>query len=204
MSSSRDRCECKVGRVIEESGLEDVDEELVARRSGESGASLRDLADYFNQEVVRSALERAGETPLDGEVENTYRLLTGDDVSNGMRIRVRKRLEGEDIDVEGIEEGFVSHPTMGKHLEQCLDVERTRGPGDRIGTARERIFKMQNRAEAVTGNTLSGLASADALAVGDLAVNVDIQVMCEECGVYVGVAEFIERGGCDCDREGIE
>lgn len=197
-------CDCKVGRVSEEFGLTGVDEELAARRRGESGppASLRDLAGYFNKEVVRGALAGTDESPLAGEAENIHRLLADDEVSSGTRIRVRKQLEGLGVDAEAVEAGFVSHPTMGRHLDGCLGAERPDTTGDRLETARERIFKLQSRVEAVTGNTLSGLASAGLVAAGELTVTVDAQVVCETCGVHGDVAGFIERGGCDCRDEG--
>jgi len=203
VSRNEDRCECKVGRVIASFELDDIDDELAARRKGGSGesASLRELTDFFNQQVVQSALERAGKAPLDGEVENIHRLLTDDDVSRGMQIRARKQLERGDVDIEAVEDGFVSHPTMGKHLRTCLGVERTQDPVDRAETARKRAFKIQNRAEAVIENTLSWLASAGLIAAGQLSVSVNAQVVCEECGAYAEVGQFIERGGCECDSD---
>ncbi len=203
MNPTGDRCECKVGRVIEAVGLTGMNGELAARREGEAGepASLRELTDRFNRAVVRRAVERAGGNPLDGEVANAYRLLTDDDVSQGSRVRVRKRLEGDGVDLDAVEGNFVSHPTMGSHLERCLGVDRPAADGTSIPTARDRIFKLQSRSEAVIGNTLDGLASAGRLAAGDLAVAVDAQIICETCGVNGGVDAFIERGGCDCDRE---
>lgn len=203
MPRTEDRCECKVCRGLEECGLDDLNEALRARRTGEESrpASLRDLVDYFNREVLRTALEDAGETPLDGEVENTYRLLTDDDVNSGTRFRVRKRLEREDVDPDAVEERFVSHPTMGRHLEDCLGVEKPGTTGKRVETATERIFKMRSRTEAVIETTLDGLASGDRIAAGELAVTVDVQVTCEECGTYEEVGAFVDRGGCDCDPE---
>lgn len=200
MDTISDRCDCKVGRVIDEFELRGINESLVASRRGDEThpTSLRDLADAFNQAVVRSAVQRGDSTPLDGEVENTYRLLTADDVSSGMRIRARKRLEGEGVDLDAVERGFVSHPTMGSHLKDCLGVERASDPGDPVQTARERIFKLQSRGEAVIRNTLDGLGSGGQLAAGGLAVTVDARVMCEACGVHAEVGAFIERGGCDC------
>lgn len=202
MNPTGDPCECKVGRVIEEAGLTGMDEELAARRAGESGdpASLRALADHFNRAVLRRAVERAGRTPLEGEVANAYRLLTADDVGRGARIRVRKQLEGEGVDVDDVEDDFVSHPTMGSHLERCLGVAPAERDGTTVATARERIFKLLSRSEAVAGNTLEGLGSAGRLVAGDLAVTVDAQVMCQSCGVHRGVDAFIERGGCDCEE----
>lgn len=202
MDTYRESCECKVGRVIEEFDLDEMNESLAVRRRGEgtSPTSLRDLADSFNQAVVQRAIRRNGSTPLDGEVENIYRLLKGDDVSSGMHVRARKRLEGDGVDLDLVERSFVSHPTMGSHLQDCLGIEPAPDSRDRIQTARERIFKLKSRGEAVIRNTLDGLGSGGQVATGDLAVTVDARVTCESCGVHAEVGEFIERGGCDCQR----
>lgn len=202
VNSTPGRCDCKVGRVTDALNLEGMNEELAARRRGDEGrpASLRLLADYFNREVLRVAIERAGGTPLEGEVENLFRLLTDNDVSSGTVTRARKQLEAEGVDIETVERSFVSHPTMGKHLEQCLDVQPPPSSRDRIETAKERVFKMLGRTEAVVQNTLDGLASAGALGAGTLLVTVDVQVICEDCGVNGGIESFIDRGGCDCRR----
>lgn len=194
---------CKVGCVIEAYNLESVDDELRERRASASD-SLRTLQRFFNQRVLRAAMEDAGMDLLDGEVENAYRLLTDDDVSSGMRIRVRNQLEEEDVDLESVEESFVSHPTMGRHLEDCLEVERAQDEEDRTETAKERIFKMESRAEAVIANTLSGLESSDRIDAGEIAVTVNTQVMCESCGVHAEVERFIDAGGCNCEPEGAE
>lgn len=201
MDTNRESCGCKVGRVIEEFDLDGMDESLAARRRGEgtSPVSLRDLATAFNQAVVQSAVKRNGSSPLDGEVENIYRLLRGDDVSSGMHVRARKRLEGDGVDLELVERSFVSHPTMGSHLQACLGIEPPSDSRDRIQTARERIFKLWSRGEAVIQNTLDGLGAGGQLATGDLAVTVDARITCESCGVHAEVGEFIDRGGCDCE-----
>lgn len=88
------KARCKADRVIDEYGLLSMDERLAARwlrRDGEA-ASLRELADFFNRDVLRAVMERNGVSPLDGEVENAYRLLTGD-VRPSERTRLRTRLE---------------------------------------------------------------------------------------------------------------
>lgn len=116
------------------------------RRRGKAGdsASLRDLVDYFNREVLRSALTDAGEQPLEGELGNVYRLLTDGEVATGTKIRARKRLEREGVDFDAVEQRFVSHRTIGRHLEECLGVEKSEPSRDRLETAKSRIFKMQN------------------------------------------------------------
>lgn len=196
-------CDCKVGRVADQYDLDGMHETLAARRSGEDGspASLRTLADEFNQAVLRAAMRPHGAGMLDGEVENGYRLLTADDVSRGMRTRARKQLENDGVDVEAVEASFVSHPTMGRHLETCLSVEPEPEERDPIEAAKDRVFKLLSRTEAVVGNTIEGLAAADRIAAGAVAVTVDVRVTCERCGVQATAASFIDRGGCDCGHE---
>lgn len=194
-------CGCKVGRVIAELELAGLDEELAARRAGRDGPSesLRDLAAYFNQRVLRRALECAGRSPLEGEIENTYRLLTGD-ASSGERTRVRKRLERDGVDVEAVESRFVSHPTIGSHLTDCLGVDAETSGVDREG-AIERVMKLQSRSEAVIRTTLDQLEATGRVTAGDLSVFIDAQLFCRSCGTQMEFATFVERGGCDCDRE---
>lgn len=193
-------CDCKVGRVVDQYDLDGMHETLAARRTGEDGspASLRTLTDEFNQAVLRAAMRPHGAGVLDGEVENGYRLLTAEDVSRGMRTRARKQLENDGVDVDAVEASFVSHPTMGRHLETCLDVEPEPKERDPTEVAKERVFKLLSRAEAVVGNAVEGLASADRIAAGEIAVTVDVRVTCQRCGVQATAASFIDRGGCDC------
>lgn len=204
MTVPTEDCDCKVGRVAEEYSLDGMHETLAARRTGEEGspASLRTLADEFNQAVLRAAMRPHGAGVLDGEVENGYRLLTADDISRGMRTRARKQLESDGVDVDAVEASFVSHPTMGRHLETCLGVEPAPEERDPIQAATERVFKLLSRVEAVVGNTVEGLAAADRVAAGAVAVTVDVRVTCQRCGVQATAADFIDRGGCDCGRDG--
>jgi len=201
MAPAEDECGCKVGRTIEAFDLADVNEELAVRRSGRAGdaASLRDLAGFFNRAVLRAAMVDAGMSPLEGEVENVYRLLTDEDVSEGMRVRTRNRLTREGVDLEGVESSFVSHPTMSSHLRDCLDVEPSTPSPDPVAMSRERVFKMVTRAERVIENTLESLAASGHVAAGTLAVTVDVQVVCEDCGAHADVSSFVDGGGCDCD-----
>lgn len=194
-----DHCTCKVGRVAVRRGLDDIDRDLVARRTRTDGrASLRDLTSYFNQEVLRTAMVGAGMAPLAGEVENTYRLLTDDSVGSGNRTRAQRRLERTGVDVDAIHGDFVSHPTLGRHLRECLDLSE---PTDEnpTSTTRERISKMQSRSEAVIRNAVDGLADKDEVRHGDLTVVVDARVLCESCGTQHPIESFLDRGGCDCD-----
>jgi hypothetical protein len=162
--------------------------------------SLRDLAVHFNHHLLRAAMEGERLNPLDGEVENTYRLLTDEDVSQGMRTQARNRLQKQDIDVDQLQSDFVSYGTVRRHLKHCLGAERepTDTDDDPTEIGAQRIAALQNRAVAVTENTLSQLASAGELTAGDIDVFVDITVSCPECGMHATVREFIENDGCRC------
>jgi hypothetical protein len=198
---------CKIDRTA---AAYDLSEE--AERLGEYWTrdderySLRELAVHFNHQLLRAAMEQAGLNPLDGEVDNTYRLLTDEDVSQGMRTQARNRLEKQNIDVDQLQSDFVSYGTVLRHLKGCLGVER-KSPetdDDPAETGAQRIAALQNRTVAVTENTLSRLASAGELAAGDIDVFVDITVSCSECGVHASVREYIEGNGCNCAEQTIE
>jgi DNA-binding transcriptional ArsR family regulator len=194
-----DGCQCKVGRVAERRALSDLDDDLVERRERE-GASLRDLKAQFNRRVLRAAMERAGMAPLDGEVANTHRLLTDESVSAGERTRTQRRLQREGVDVESVRDDFVSHPTVGTHLRECLGVAAREESRDAVEAARERAFKMEGRAEAVVEDAIEGLVERGAVAGGDLSVVVDTRITCTVCGCQRDVGAFLDGDGCDCDE----
>lgn len=62
--------------------------------------------------------------PLDGEVRNTYRLLTDEDVSSGMRTAKRNELERAGVDVESVERDSVTHQAIYTYLTAVLDVSK--------------------------------------------------------------------------------
>jgi len=192
-------CNCKVGRVIDRYDIPELHEEL-ADRWGEE--SLRDLEEHVNQNLLRAAMRRAGMEVLDGEVENFYDLLVGDDTSEGVRVEARKRLERASVDVDEVRDDFVSHQSIHTHLRECLDTtyEDERDDEDRIESAVDTVFALQNRTAAVTDGTLSQLRDAEVMALGEFDVFVDVNVTCNECGRHHEVGALLERGGCDCQQ----
>ncbi|WP_273836744.1 rod-determining factor RdfA [Halococcus sp. PRR34] len=194
---------CKLDRVIDEYELDRVAENLQEYWTREDERySLRGLADHVNQAILRTAMEREGLNPLDGEVENTYRLLTDDEVSQGVRTQAHSRLDRGGVDVDAIGGDFVSYQTVNRHLKECLGVERAsteRSDSDRIDSGAQRIAALRNRTVAVTENTLDQLGSTGAIALGDPDVYVDITVTCADCGTHATVQELIDEGGCECE-----
>lgn len=191
----------KVERVIRAYGLSGLAEELERRWLGEGyeRQSLRDLADYFNRRVLESALEEADVVTLQGELENTYDLLTGDDVTEGTRLQARNRLEREGVDVDRLLGDFVSHYAVHTYLREHRGVEYPTGDDeDQREKAIETIQRLTSRLNAVTRRNVENLQSTERLDVGTVDVITDVQVVCEDCGRQYDAVELVERGACEC------
>ncbi|ADB61204.1 hypothetical protein Htur_2324 [Haloterrigena turkmenica DSM 5511] len=85
----------KVERVIDDYGLDEWDARLEAEWIGDGTErrSLRDPAAAFNRAVVRAALDDAGESVSDADVDHLYRTLTDDAVPRSDAVRKRRDLE---------------------------------------------------------------------------------------------------------------
>ena len=191
----------KVGRVIVDRELDDVGSDLERYWTAEdnTGMSLRELADFFNQQVLRGAMENAGLQVLDGEAENLYELLTGDEVSAGSRVQAERRLEREGIDAESLMSDFVSHQAIHTYLTKYRDASapKSNATGS-LDTERDTIHRLRNRVVAVTTSSLNSLREKERLTLGDFDVFVNIQIRCNDCGTQLTVSKLFKRGGCEC------
>lgn len=191
----------KVGEVISRYDLEDFHGELADRwlGDGREAQSLRELAADLNVAVLREAMKSANLQPLDGEVENAYRLLTADEVSSGMRTAKRNELERADIDVDSVEDDFVTHQAVYTYLTEVLDVSKQKqNDVDPVEKHSERINRLRSRTEAVATNSIESLVGNNALDVDDPEVSVTIQVYCHQCNRQYPLSSLMEQGGCDC------
>ena len=194
-------CDCKIGRLADRYDLVGFDDELVAYWTGEAEErySTRRLATYVNRRVLRAALEEAGVPFKDGEVENTYRLLTDDDVSSGTRVQTRNELERDGVPIDRVESDFVSHQTVYNHLTDCLDASlETPSDEERIERSSEKLGALQNRIEAVTTDTIAQLERNDIVAIGDADVTVSVTVTCNDCLQEFTVRELLDEQDCAC------
>lgn len=186
----------KVVRVIEAYGLDEIGDELERRwlATDDNGMSLRELADYFNQAVLETAIERSELSVLDVDVDRLYAQLTDDEVSGGVRTRVERRLERNGIDVESMTDDFVTHQTIHTYLREYRDVEQPDPtPEQRRASAIERIQKLQDRSAAVTKDAIEALQRAELVPEGDVDVVVDVQVIYTDSGEQFDVFELIEN-----------
>lgn len=198
----------KVGRLIEKYGLKGLGADLEADWLGERGErySLRELAERFNVELLRKAMESAGMTPLEGEVENAYRLLTDDEVTSGVRARTRSRLAQNGVDMDAIDREFVSHQAIHTYLTKYRGAsysDRSATPlsEERIDRRTETIQRLIGRVTAVVEQQISTLSQSGALTIGSFTVLVDIHVLCSDCGQQYSVGDLLQRERCGCEPE---
>lgn len=198
--SKQRRRRSKVARIIEEDDLDGLGADLERRWTAEEDRmSLRALATYFNQAVLRKRLEEAAIDTLDGEIENIYRLLTGEDVSAAERTRVRRRLERDGLDVDAIEDDFVTYQAIRTYLKEYRDAEYVREELDPIEREKENVERLRGRVETVTNGQFEQLRSGGDLSLGSFRTMVDIKVVCEDCHSQYDVLELLKQGGCDCE-----
>lgn len=191
----------KVARLLEEYDLQGLGAELEQLWTAEEDRrSLRELAAYFNRQLLRSALEEANVQTLDGELENIYRLLTDDEVSSADRTRVRRRLERDGVDVDALESDFVTYQAVRTYLKEYRDAEYTPAETDPIERERTNFQQLRGRMVSVTEGKLEQLRDGGHLTLGEFRTLADVQVVCEECNSQFDVLDLLERGGCDCSE----
>jgi predicted transcriptional regulator len=198
-AAARDPTNCKVGRLIEQYGLDGAGERLERRwtSAGDDRASLRELADEFNRELLTAALDDAGRNPVEQDVETTYQVLTGEDVSEGSRTQKRLELSRDGVDVESLQADFVSHQAVHTYLTDYRGVERD-DDRDQLQQDVETLRRLQSRVASVTADAVERSANTGRIDAGSTDVLVNVRVFCEDCGADYDAVELLERGGCDC------
>jgi hypothetical protein len=195
----------KVARLIGEYGLgERFGERLEDRwtAEGDERESLRSLAARFNEQLLESAMADAGMSAVEGEMENLYRLLTGDDVSSGNRTEAHRRLERNGIDVEQLERDFVTYQAIRTYLTEYRGATYERGSdGERVESVIETIQRLRSRTQSVAEKSLDQLKQTDRLSLGEYRIFIDINVLCEDCDTQYGLVELLRDGECACDSE---
>lgn len=191
-----DRCGCKVGRNIDKYGLSTLNEEMVERRETQD-ASLRDLEDWMNSQLVKCALDRIDE-PFVGDPETVYRLLTSDETEVERQIEILDLMHESEVDVDAIEQDFVSYQTVRTHLRECLNVSTDRQGVETVEEGLEVIEWIRGYGNNVVERTLSRLARQDRLRAGTLDIAISITVACDDCGHISDLQSFIQQRGCEC------
>ncbi|MHC3381328.1 rod-determining factor RdfA [Haloarcula sp. H-GB5] len=192
----------KVAQLIETYELSSMGAELERAWLGENvqRQSLRDLADRFNQALLVAAIRDAGMDVIDGEPANFYRLLTDDDVSAGKRIEARNRLERAGIDINTLEDQFVTYQAIRYYLTEVRGASyESESETAQVEQERGTIDRLRSRVETIVRDTVDRLNTADKLTLGDYRVFVSIDIRCQDCGTRYSISDLLDRGGCNCE-----
>lgn len=186
----------KIQRVINKYGLDGLEEELLDRKMGSTYEqhSLRELEEFFNTKIIEVALQNAGNPPLEGEAENFYHLLTAEEVSEGMRLQAIDRLNQTGVDVESLEEDFISYQSINRFLKP--DLPESKSEEQSVEDLASQVYKLQSRTSTVTASILDQIAQKDSVKLGEVEVLVDITVTCTDCGLTKNFREILTTGCC--------
>jgi hypothetical protein len=199
-ASSRGR-RSKVARLIDKYDLQGLGAELEQLWTAEENRkSLRELASYFNQQLLQRTLDEANVHCLDGELENTYRLLTDDEVSSAESTRVKRRLERDGVGVDKLKSDFVTYQAIRSYLRDHRGAEYTPAEIDPLEREATNVQKLRGRMVSVTEGKLEQFRDNDELTLGEFRTLADIRVVCEDCNTQFDILELLDRGGCNCSN----
>ncbi|MFP8890711.1 rod-determining factor RdfA [Natrialbaceae archaeon A-CW2] len=194
-------CGCKIGRISVKYDLTRLDEDLIRywTGSGDERYSTRQLAKYVNKNILESAFNDAGIRHKQGEIENTYQLLTDENMSSGTRVQTRNELKQESVAIDQVEKDFISHQTVYNHLTECLGASMGEvSDEERLQRGKDTLGALQNRTIAVTDDTITRLRDNGVLNLGEFNVIMSLTILCEDCQQQYTVRDLLEQGSCDC------
>jgi hypothetical protein len=193
----------KLSRLIDEYALNELGERIEGYWLDETDDrySLRELAEYVNQQLLRTVMSNTEMNPLDGEVENIYRLLTDDDISTGTRTQARRRLERAGVDVDQLEADFISRQAVHTYLTNVRDVSYTTDESDPVDREATNIRRLKRRLSTITNGKLEQLREADHITLGEFNVLLDLRVLCEDCGTQYQLSDLLDTRTCECEQD---
>lgn len=182
---------CKVCRVLADREMEEYEQRMAEHWHGESGTRMgyRQLAEWFNVTLLRREMDKAGVSTLGDEAESKYeRLQDGGTVAE----EVRTVLERNGVPIEDVESDFVSYGVIRTHLTECLGEEYEAESGD---WERDAIDRARDHAEQKISEAVAAAVSKGKLdAVGEVSVEVSVDLTCSETHVSVPVEQALRRG----------
>ncbi|ELZ96971.1 hypothetical protein C440_04318 [Haloferax mucosum ATCC BAA-1512] len=194
----------KIERIADRYGISGLGDDIVAAWLGEGREqrSLRELEGDVNRRLIRAALDEAGAHVLDGEVDNFYRLLTSDDVTAGSRTEARNTLREKGVDIDQLEADIISYQSVYNYLKRHRNVERDTDDDEPAAeSGLNTIRKLRSRLRTVTIDVIDRLVKAQAVAIGEYEVDVDIRVTCTDCETRLTPTALLSSGHCNCEHE---
>jgi hypothetical protein len=117
----------------------------------------------------------------------------------GGEVEARNRLERAGIDVDRLEQEFVTYQAIRYYLTEVRDVSyEPETETEQVERERDTIDRLRSRVETIVRDTVDRLDSGDKLTVGEYRVFVSIDIRCQDCGTRYSISDLLNRGGCDC------
>ena len=182
---------CKVCRVIADREMEEYEHILLDQWKGNNGKrkGYRQLAEWFNTTILRREMDKAGLSTLGNEPESKYDRLKGDET---IAEEVRMDLRRAGVPINEVESDFVSYGVIRTHIKDCLgeEYEHTSSDWEKEAITRARSHAKKKISEAVQAAVSGGKLEA----IGDVSVNVTVELECEETHINSPVDRAMRRG----------
>lgn len=181
----------KIERIAQKYGVEEIGDELVAYWIGDGpDKSVRELAAYFNFQIVDTALRNAG-IILDREVvESIAEKLQTDDA------RFTETEFGDrDVDLSEVKHDLVSYQSVHTYLREIREVEKP----DSVKTKSQRIDdlrKLHARVVKVSRGTATQLIQRGDVEGPAPRIEVDATALCLDCQTETNLLIYLHNGGC--------
>lgn len=198
---------CKVDDAVDDYSLrapgtdtDSIHGYLVARWTGTQGhrsVGYRQLADWFNRQLLRRVYDEHGRSTTGTRVESDYEALQGDD--DLVREEVRHDLEADGINAESVLNDMVSPRTMHRHLKNCLNAEKATREAQ-TDWERESVQRAREQLEEKVRKAASALESKEKLfGAAEAEIDIRVYLSCPQCPTRV-TFETGRRQGYVCDE----
>lgn len=186
---------CKVCRVLDERDLDHYDERLLSEWRGDERKGYRQLSRWLNVTLLRREMDRAGLSTLGNEAESKYERLTE---GGATADEVTDILQREGIAIEKLRNDFVSYGVIRTHITDCLGAEYE--PRESTDWERDAIEIARSHAHDKIESAVKSMLNKEKLsATGDVTINLDVELECEECQTRVPLRRAQRRGTiCAC------
>lgn len=120
-------------------------------------------------------------------------------MSGGEQTRTQRHLERAGLDVDALQEDFVTYQAVRTYLITERQAEYHHDAPTPQDEA-QNIQQLRGRTVTVTESKLAQLRKRDDLTIGEFRTLVDITVICEDCDQQYEVTNLLETGSCACEE----
>lgn len=197
----------KIPKLADEYNLSGVDKKMVTKWTHpdeDERWTLEEIKDWFNQLILKSAMEDQGIDPAAGEVEYGYMYLTGepskDNFNQSQKRDFIHRLESSGVDVDEVTSNFInSNTTFYNYLSDSKGAlhpsksedDRNNGKSFSRKAMINRFQRMKSRYEQVSEDAVQTLINNGELPDVEIETSVDFNVEFPETGETVHLEEVL-------------